>query len=366
MKPVSFRAETMPDALAQARDQMGPDALVLTTRKVFDGPAWQVWRNPVFEVLVMPAAGAAGQPAEQPLAAKLAQDLAEVRAALGQVASQFEPAKAQWPDPLVALHKQLLAQEVDPDLALDICGATKETLSPRALLDGAAVHEFAARHMLAQLRTAALVERSRRPQVVVLVGLTGAGKTTAAAKLAAHAQLVLGRKAALISLDTFGIGAIAQTRTLSELMGLPHALAYSADELAHAVRSQTSADLLVVDTPARNPHAAGQMAELAELLAPLPAERIVLLVASAATKTSDQLLAMQAFSALGLSGMVITHLDETAAHGGIYSLACRTDSALTYFSSGPNVPLHWEPANAAQLANLILGAAPAGSGLGVA
>ena len=192
MKPVSFRAETMPDALAQARDQMGPDALVLTTRKVFDGPAWQVWRNPVFEVLVMPAAGTAGQPAEQPLAAKLAQDLAEVRAALGQVASQFEPAKSQWPDPLVALHKQLLAQEVDPDLALDICAAAKETLSPRALLDGAAVHAFAARHMLAQVRTAALVERSRRPQVVVLVGLTGAGKTTAAAKLAAHAQLVLG------------------------------------------------------------------------------------------------------------------------------------------------------------------------------
>ena len=46
---MSFRAETMPDALAQARDQMGPDALVLTTRKVFDGPAWQVWRNPVFD-----------------------------------------------------------------------------------------------------------------------------------------------------------------------------------------------------------------------------------------------------------------------------------------------------------------------------
>ena len=87
------------DALAQARDQMGPDALVLTTRKVFDGPAWQVWRNPVFEVLVMPAASAAAQPAEQPLAAKLAEDLAAVRTALGRVASQFEPAQAHWPVP---------------------------------------------------------------------------------------------------------------------------------------------------------------------------------------------------------------------------------------------------------------------------
>ena len=363
---MSFRAETMPDALAQARDQMGPDALVLTTRKVFDGPAWQVWRNPVFEVLVMPAASAAAQPVEQPLAAKLAEDLAAVRSALGRVASQFEPAQAHWPDPLAALHQQLLAQEVDADLALEICTAAKETLSARALQDCAAVHAFAARHMLARVRTTAPVLRERRPQVVVLVGLTGSGKTTAAAKLAAHAQLVLGRKAAMISLDTFGIGAIAKTRTLSELMGLPHALAYSADELAHAVRSQTSADFLVVDTPARNPRAAGQMAELAELLSPLPAERIVLLVASAATKTSDQLLAMQAFSALGVAGIVSTHLDETAVHGGIYSLACRTDSALTYFSSGPNVPLHWEPASGAQLAELVLGAAPASSGLRIA
>ena len=51
MKSQTFRAENMLAALEQVRTELGPEAVILSVRKVLDGPAWQVWKKPVVEVV---------------------------------------------------------------------------------------------------------------------------------------------------------------------------------------------------------------------------------------------------------------------------------------------------------------------------
>ncbi|NIQ01780.1 MAG: DEAD/DEAH box helicase family protein, partial [Nitrospinaceae bacterium] len=60
-----------------------------------------------------------------------------------------------------------------------------------------------------------------QPKKVVLVGPTGSGKTTTLAKLAAEFALHRGKRVALVSLDTYRLGAVDQLRIYGDIMQVP-------------------------------------------------------------------------------------------------------------------------------------------------
>src|SRR5262249_12437685 len=83
------------------------------------------------------------------------------------------------------------------------------------------------------------VRRSRAPltapstgNILLLVGPTGAGKTTTIAKLAANAALVEGKRVQLITLDNYRVGGVDQIRTFADLIGVPLQVAESPAALA--------------------------------------------------------------------------------------------------------------------------------------
>ena len=82
---------------------------------------------------------------------------------------------------------------------------------------------------------------------IALVGPSGAGKTTAAAKLAAHFS---GRdkRVALVSTDTDRVGSLEQIRAYGGILDLPVDLAYTPDEMREAMRNRRDADLIIVAT----------------------------------------------------------------------------------------------------------------------
>ena len=49
----TFQAESVTDALQNVQRELGPDALVISVREVPGGPAWQVWRKPMIEVVAL-------------------------------------------------------------------------------------------------------------------------------------------------------------------------------------------------------------------------------------------------------------------------------------------------------------------------
>jgi len=191
-------------------------------------------------------------------------------------------------------------------------------------------------------------------RVVALVGPTGVGKTTTVAKLAAH--YTLGRKArvALITVDTFRVGAVEQLKTYSRIMGVPLEIASTPAELQKAVETHDDKDLIIIDTVGRSPRDAETIERLREMLQ-FPQSIEIHLCVAATTRDSELRSIVKSFGVLPVSRLLFTKLDESSSFGSIINLQIENKLPLSYFTRGQRVPEDIEPATAKKVAELLFG-----------
>ncbi len=247
----------------------------------------------------------------------------------------------------------LLEQDVDPDLIEQLTTACAEMLSPRALQDEARLRDYLKLHIAAYLRSRP-AGNPTADRVVCLIGMSGSGKTSISAKLAAHYSQGLGRKVSWICADTVGAGAISEARMYTEAFGIPLHIAYTPDELETAVNDEKAADLIIIDTPGCNPYRESSVIELGDYLAAVPG-RSTYLVAPATYKEKDLNKALASFRQFNLKGLVLTRMDSTATYGNVLNLAWRSQLPIVYFSTGPRIPDDLRPASPALLVSAIFG-----------
>ncbi|MBX6364086.1 MAG: hypothetical protein IRZ00_09485 [Gemmatimonadetes bacterium] len=195
-----------------------------------------------------------------------------------------------------------------------------------------------------------------RPYLVAIVGPTGAGKTTTAAKLALHPRAFGGVRAGLVTLDTFRIAALEQVQTYADIAGLPLEVVYDAAEVPAALRRLAKCDVVIVDTPGRSPRA-GESQEWRKLLAALDPDEVHL--ALPAGLRADVALAMaDAFRDCGTTHLLLTKLDEVPGEDGVVELADRLGLPARWVTDGQEVPTDLRPA-AARLLEALGAPAPA-------
>ena len=166
---------------------------------------------------------------------------------------------------LAAVHR-LLAERLPAKLGKQLGqGPQKPTLLREIGLEEALITRLRAHcpegsgnpdgRMLAELsRRLDALARPQTPRCLALVGPTGAGKTTTAAKLAAqHLMAHRGSRVRLICTDTYRIGGREQLQSYARLMGLSVELADDPEHLAACVAETGPQDLLLVDTPGIGP-----------------------------------------------------------------------------------------------------------------
>ena len=197
----------------------------------------------------------------------------------------------------------------------------------------------------------------RQPRIIALVGPTGVGKTTTIAKLAGQCRQRDGMSVALMSLDTYRIGATAQMQIYAELLGAPLHVVRSSEEIARAVRAESSADLVLVDSMGRSPQHREGIADLQSLLRQIPTAEVHLVV-SATTKGSDLEDIVRRFQPLQYQHVVITKLDEARFPGPILGLALNRKLSISYLATGQEVPNDLEPATPDRLATYLLPSGP--------
>jgi fused signal recognition particle receptor len=183
-----------------------------------------------------------------------------------------------------------------------------------------------------------------KPEVVLLVGVNGSGKTTTIARLAAR-ESAAGRKVLLACADTFRAAAAEQLQewgrrldleVLVQLPGAdPGAVAFD------AVRKGLAGgyDCVVIDTAGRLPNRAGLMAELAKVArvcgkAMEGAPHRVLLVLDATTGQNALAQAEQFGASVPVTGLVLTKLDGTAKGGAVMAMAHRLGLPVEYVGIG--------------------------------
>lgn len=171
----------------------------------------------------------------------------------------------------------------------------------------------------------------KRPQVVLVVGVNGSGKTTTIGKLASQFRAA-GKKVVIAAGDTFRAAAVEQLQVWGDRAGVPvltapegsdpASLAFDAMTKAH----EDGADLLMIDTAGRLQNRADLMEELAKIVRVIrkkdpTAPHNTLLVLDATTG-QNALSQVETFKKISdVSGLVMTKLDGTARGGVLVALA---------------------------------------------
>ncbi len=412
MKLKSFFADSIEEAIRQARQELGPDAMLVNSKRTGE----EAQHLGLYEVVVCaestqpeigrrkargeergrapesefaksapttsPAAALAPGPASafdagpegrSPAARsvdRLSQDVSELKQQMEKLAltlarSGRGMASAAFDPELSRAFTALTDAEFDTDLAFDVVGSLVAPAAPPAAL----------RAELAKLASVApeLGVPGASARIVALVGPPGAGKTSALVKLAVQAGLAAGRTVHLLTADTFRIAAAEELRSYAAILGLGCQVVETPQALAQALRPSDRQefgqqefrparerepgfrenDLILIDTPGLSRSEWDAAVDLAQVLAAHPAVDIHL-VLPASMRAADLRRIADQYAIFRPSKLLFTRLDETQTFGPLVSRSIRMQKPVSFLSAGQRIPEDLEPATLDRLLDLAL------------
>lgn len=228
----------------------------------------------------------------------------------------------------------------------------------RALNPAQQVIKIVHEELIATLGEAARLDLSGpRPRLIMLIGLQGSGKTTAAAKLARILRSQ-GERLMLIAADPYRPAAVKQLQTLGETVGVPvfHEEGVKPPELVARAFEQGQKggySVLIADTAGRSQLDEQLMDELHAINSRVPAGEILLVVDSMIGQ--EALHVAEGFrDALPLTGLIMTKLDGDSRGGAAISIRSVTGVPIKYLATGESIDA-LEAFDPARLASRILG-----------
>ncbi|MGB9673627.1 MAG: hypothetical protein ACPL3P_05775 [Anaerolineales bacterium] len=400
MEPKVFRASNTQAALEMVQNELGPEAMILSVKQIPGGAIWETWKKPEVEVLALPAENPQSQLTLEATAnpmgkttkggklisstynppkshsqkhanADLQIFLDQIKAQIAQKQSRPNPPasmppikgtvsetlKTEIPPALIKARNELIAQGIDPQLIKEILKRVSKTTNPKIFEDESRLREIIRKQLETFLRILQIEHANNNllptTKVIFIIGQSGVGKTSLCARLASHFMEQQHKNIAWVCADTIRTGAIAQTRAYTEALNIRPHIAYTPADLKAAIEKENQADLILVDTPARNPLNQADLLELSAYLTEIP-QKVTLLTLPATLKFADMQQAVAAFSPLLIHGIALTKIDETLQFGNIFNLVWKTKIPLAYFCDGTHLLDSLQPAQANRLTKLIL------------
>jgi flagellar biosynthesis protein FlhF len=181
---------------------------------------------------------------------------------------------------------------------------------------------------------------------VALVGPTGVGKTTSVAKLASRFVMRHGaRSVALISTDSYRIGAHEQLKAYARILDVPIRFANDAGSLQAALDHFCDKRLVLIDTAGMSQRDLRLSSQFSVLKGESDRVRTYL-VASATSRLSGLNEVVRGFEGVDLQGCILTKMDESTCLGHALDVVIRHQLPVAYVSDGQRVPEDLQPARA--------------------
>ena len=253
---------------------------------------------------------------------------------LGRLIGQDAPRRVFDDEMLESLEEVLIAADMGVDTAARVAANIAEGRMGRRISTPelkAALADEVARIMTPVARPMPIYPQ--RPQVVLVVGVNGSGKTTTIGKLASQFKAA-GTSVVIAAGDTFRAAAVEQLQVWGKRAGVPVLTAPEGSDpasLAFDALTQAEAegaDLLLIDTAGRLQNRADLMEELAKIVRVIrkkdPSAPHNTLLVLDATTGQNAVTQVEIFRKIAdVSGLVMTKLDGTAKGGVLVSLADR-------------------------------------------
>ena len=204
----------------------------------------------------------------------------------------------------------------------------------------------------------ALKAGESKPKIVFFVGNTGVGKTTTLAKLASKCILEDKLRVAILSVDTYRIAAIEQTKTFANILNTPFEVVYTPEDMQKNIEKYKEYDLILVDTAGRSHRDENQKKDLQAIVDCVKDyEKEIYLVVSVTVKYKDLLNMAEVYNKLFDYKLIFTKIDETKGLGSILNLKLDMDKTLSYVTWGQKVPDDIGLVNPQIIAKKLLGGA---------
>ena len=179
--------------------------------------------------------------------------------------------------------------------------------------------------------------------VYALIGPTGVGKTTTTAKLAARAVVRYGAdKVALLTTDSYRIGAYEQLKIYGKILGVAVHSVKDADDLRLTLSALRHKHLVLIDTVGMGQRDE-RVSEQTEMFDATGVQRLLVLNATSGGDTLEEVVRM--YHSNKVVGCIATKLDEAVNLGALLDVAVRHRLVMHYMANGQRVPEDLHPVN---------------------
>lgn len=199
------------------------------------------------------------------------------------------------------------------------------------------------------------------PQVIILVGPTGVGKTTTIAKMAGTLIKSANDKdeprpvIKMITIDRTRVAAEEQLRHFGDIMGIDVYKAENANDVKTIFNNyKDKLNVMFIDTPGYSPNDHENIGKMTKILEVQGIHPDIYLTFSAATKARDIISILRNYESCNYKSVIITKWDETSAVGNVISVLAKKEKPVSFITDGQQVPKKIERATVVRfLTNLV-------------
>lgn len=371
MRVKKYTSGTMPEVMNLIRKELGPNAVILSSKEVNSKGFLGLFKKKQIEVF----AGLDDQPFEtkgtpkkqvkqqhktpvapvkEPVSNVDQPVLDEINYLKRLIEKQATSKDEAYPPAYQLMHDHLMDQEMTRTVTEDIIKQvikyhTDQSLEPTTK----SITEQTQLELEKKLKKHSSEGIMFTKRVIQFVGPTGVGKTTTLAKVAAKYMMETHKKVAFITMDTYRIAAIDQLKTYAKILNIPVAVAYSDDDYQRALEEYSTYDLILVDTAGRNFREEKYISDIKKS-SELNESIETYLVLSLTAKQKDLFDIQKLFQNLEVKELIFTKLDETTQYGSILAVAEAMDKGIAYITNGQDVPDDLMVPSAGKIARLIV------------
>lgn len=347
----SHELENSPEPVSSPEPENSPEPVIHSKQVIPPDPVDNSELENSTEPKNSSASDNTSEPTKKSLFGRLKQRLSKTRSSITDGISNAILGKKEIDDELLEeIETQLLVSDMGVEASMSIIDSLTDRISRKQLSDADSLFQALEEEMntlLEPVDVPLTIDTSKKPYVILMVGINGAGKTTTIGKLAKKFQNE-GHSVMLAAGDTFRAAAVEQLQVWGERNDIPviaqHTGADSASVIFDAIEAgkARNVDIVIADTAGRLHTQTNLMDELAKVKrvaakvdASAPHE--IMLVVDAGTGQNALNQAEQFNKTVGLSGITVTKLDGTAKGGIIFAIAKKLQIPIRFIGVGESI-----------------------------
>lgn len=254
------------------------------------------------------------------------------------------------PYELSFMFQRLTEVGVTVDNTVEILTKCVKEIDPVAMKKRPIVDAWVARWFLDNTKINTTPMQGR---VHLFVGGSGSGKTSHLVKMASHLVVKERKKVAVLTTDSFKVGAVDQLKIYCQILNVPFAVIRNRHDWEYVLSQLHGVDHILVDFPGWQLRDLDEIHNLKSLLPPAEAQAVTHLCVSATTKDGDAYEIARRYKVTDYSDLVVTNLDQSVQHGIITNLQAKTQKPLHSFGIGSRLPEDFELASKERVLDLI-------------